>query len=610
MTTLPKLNLLALSIALTGLIGCSDSTVTPIHDIQGQSDTSPLVNTTVLVDAIVVGDFQEVDELDGFFIQAPDQSTDNDPNTSEGIFVNQSKTVASDRVRVRVGDRVKVKGQVAEIDSLTQIVAGHIEVKSRNNRAPAPVVLTLPLQSAGALEQLEGMRVSLAGPLKVTDNYNVYRYGEFSVSSGSRLMVPTNVVVPGRFAKEKQRLNRLNQFTIDDGSRLQNLFPSEYPKGGLSAQRSFRLGTGLNKVTGVLSARDNNYKLQPTQPIQFSDDNPRSPTPPTIEGQLRVASFNVLNYFNGDGKGEGFPTSRGADNIEEFDRQRAKIIAAITAMDADVIGLMEIENDGFGPLSAIQDLVNGLNQAAPKGDVYRFISPDTAMIGTDQITVGLIYNANVVRPLGQAKILDSQVDPRFNDHKNRPSLAQSFEPISTTERLTVVVNHLKSKGSPCDELGDINTGDGQGNCNATRTAAVDALISWLAKDPTDSNDSDVLVIGDFNAYAQEDPIQRMEAAGYVDMIDRMIGREKAYSYMYRGQSGYLDHALVSPSLVPQVSGVTEWHINADEPRVLDYNLEYKSPEQEAVLYSADPYRASDHDPVIIGITLGDLTSRR
>jgi uncharacterized protein len=182
-------------------------------------------------------------------------------------------------------------------------------------------------------------------------------------------------------------------------------------------------------------------------------------------------------------------------------------------------------------------------------------------------------------------------------------LAQTFRERRTGERLTVAVNHLKSKGSSCDDLGDKDMGDGQGNCNLTRVKAAQALVAWLGRDPTRSYDPDRLIIGDLNAYAKEDPINVIRASGYTDLLATFGGGD-AYSYVFSGESGYLDHGLASASLTPQVRGATEWHINADEPRVLDYNLEFKTPRQQSMLYSTEPYRASDHDPLVIGVDLG------
>jgi hypothetical protein len=343
------------------------------------------------------------------------------------------------------------------------------------------------------------------------------------------------------------------------------------------------------------------YRVQPIGPISFARVNAREAAPPDVGGAFHIASFNVLNYFNGDGLGGGFPTSRGATTPDEFIRQRAKIIAAITALDADVIGLMEIENDGYGALSAIQDLVNGLNDAAGAG-AYAFVDPGVAQIGGDEIAVGLIYRPSAVSPVGAAAILDSSVDPLFNDDLNRPALAQTFVHNATGETFTVAVNHLKSKGSACDAVGDPDLGDGQGNCNLTRTAAAVALVNWLTGGPTGSGDADAIIIGDLNAYAMEDPITAIKAVGYTNLLEQLVGSD-AYSYVFEGQAGYLDHALTSPSLTARVTGAAHWHINADEPTALDYN-DYNQPD----LYSADPYRSSDHDPVRVGFAAQPVTA--
>jgi 5'-nucleotidase (lipoprotein e(P4) family) len=271
-------------------------------------------------------------------------------------------------------------------------------------------------------------------------------------------------------------------------------------------------------------------------------------------------------------------------------------------MNADIIGLMEIENDGFGPKSAIQDLTNGLNQKIGNG-TFNFIIPEVPQIGSDSISVGLIYNPSKVMPVGNAAILDSSVDPDFIDTKNRPSLAQTFKVIQGGSKITVAVNHFKSKGSSCDSIGDPNQNDGQGNCNKTRTKAAKALVKWLSTDPTGSGSSDILIIGDLNSYAMEDPIDAIKDGGYTNLVDQFLG-ENAYTYIFKGEAGYLDHALSSQSLTPKITGVTVWHINSDEPKVLDYNTENKSSTQINKLFGKNPFRASDHDPVIIGIDMG------
>ena len=334
----------------------------------------------------------------------------------------------------------------------------------------------------------------------------------------------------------------------------------------------------------------------------FTPVNTR-PAVPTVDGSLKVASFNVLNYFLSiDTANTCAPTQnqdcRGADSAQELERQRTKMLAALSALDADVFGFMEMENTpGVEPLA---DIVAGLPG-------YSYI--DTGVIGTDAIRVGIIYKSATVEPIGDYAILDSSVDPRFIDTRNRPALAQTFEEVATGGRFTVVVNHLKSKGSGCG-VGDDDTTTGQGNCNGTRTLAAQALADWLATDPTDSGDSDVLIIGDLNSYAKEDPIVALQDAGYTDLV-ASFGGPNAYGYVFDGQLGYLDHALANPSLQPQVADVAEWHINADEIPLFDYNDDQRTADEATFeeesdslpLYEPNEFRTSDHDPVLIGLDL-------
>lgn len=579
--------------------GGSVSTTGFIHDVQGSGSASPLINQTITLEAVVVGDFQAANQLNGFYMQEEDAQADADPLTSEGIFVY----TGSAGTDVNVGDLVRVTGTVTEYYGLTELNNVSVTVISTGNPLPTAATVQLPFTASDEMERYEGMRVLLPQTLTVTDNYNLGRYDEVWFSSGGRLMTPTNIALPGADANSVQAQNDLNRILIDDSSSIQNPDPIVYPAPALSASNTLRVGDTATNMIGVMDYAYDYYRIRPTQAPIFIAANARSAAPAYMGGTLKVASFNVLNYFNGDGMGGGFPTSRGADTYEEFQRQRTKIISAISAMNADIIGLMEIENDGYGSLSAIQDLVNGLNNVAPAGSSYAFINPGVGKIGTDEIAVGVIYRKETVTPTGVAALLTSAVDPRFDDTKNRPTLAQSFIQTANGGKLTVAVNHLKSKGSSCDDVNDPDTGDGQGNCNITRTNAALALVDWLATDPTASKDPDFMIIGDLNSYAKEDPIAAIKNGGYVDLIDAQIGADKAYSYVYNGQSGYLDHALANQAISSQISGVNEWHINADEPRVLDYNEEYKTANQISSLYSADAYRSSDHDAAVIELSL-------
>ncbi|HHJ06342.1 MAG TPA: ExeM/NucH family extracellular endonuclease, partial [Anaerolineae bacterium] len=590
----------------TPTVGAAVNTVVGqlgIYDVQGDGFVSPYVGKIVTVQGVVYADMQESDQLKGFFMQ--DAAGDGDPATSDGIFVYNTTYAVNN------GDWVEVTAQVDEYNQQTQLKnVSALTVISAGNAISATSV-TLPETVNNDLEKMEGMYVTFPHTFTVQQNYFQGRYGQVTLATGDRVYQPTNIYAPGSaeaVALADENARRL--LVLDDGSSQQNAYPIPY----IGANNTLRAGDVVAaNLSGALDEGAINssyppavdYRLQPftTTAVSITRVNQRPAAPNAVGGSLKVASFNVLNYFNGDGQGGGFPTPRGADTLVEFNRQRTKIITAILSIDADIIGLMEIENDGYDQYSAIQDLVNGLNAIAGAG-TYAFVDPGVTQIGSDEIAIGLLYKTTTVDLVGGAAILDSTVDLNFIDTKNRPALAQTFMEKSSGEKLTVAVNHLKSKGSSCDSLGDPDTGDGQGNCNLTRTSAMTAETSWLAGDPTNSGDPDYLIIGDLNSYAMEDPISAAKNAGYVDLLAYFQG-ESAYSYVYKGQWGHLDYGLANSSLLLQTVSAAAWHINADEPRALDYNVEYKSAAQVTAFYAPDAYRASDHDPVLVNLKLGN-----
>jgi predicted extracellular nuclease len=324
--------------------------------------------------------------------------------------------------------------------------------------------------------------------------------------------------------------------------------------------------------------------------------------------------MNLLNFFNtldtsGDNCRGGLTGAvmgcRGANSTVELDRQVPKTVAAVSGTAADVVAFMEMENDGYGPDSAVQLLVDKLNEKDGAG-TWAFVDADARTgqvdaLGNDAIKVGMLYKPATVTPVGRTAALNSVafVNGGDGDPRNRPALAQAFQDKATGGVFIAVANHLKSKGSACDKP---DAGDGQGNCNAVRKRAAELLANWLATDPTGTGDDDVLLLGDMNSYAKEDPITVFEDNGFTNLIADRNGPE-AYSYVFDGQWGYLDHALGSASLAGQVTGVGDWHINSDEPSVLDYNTEFKTPNLVQSLYAADQFRVSDHDPVVVGLDL-------
>lgn len=586
---------------------------TAIYDIQGSGAVSPLVGQAVSVVGVVTGDFQDGDtdtsrNLGGFYLQ---NLPDADIATSDGVFVFDG---AGPAVDVNEGDLVRVQGEVTEFFGETQIAASSITVAGDGEILPEPINLPTQVSTTNSdgeliadLERYEGMLIRLPQALTVSALYELERTGEVLLTQGGRPFQFTNQNAPDDAVYNSHReAISARQILLDDGLRVANATPIRYLTAGTTPGYSIRVGDRVTDLTGVLrysrgsgSAGHEAYRLMPTVDPNFESANPR-PGAPSIGGDLRIASFNVLNFFSGIDNGQpvcgpsASANCRGADSAEELTRQTGKIVTALQMLDADIVGLIELENNST---ESLQQIIDALNTRVGAGS-YAYVN--TGAIGDDVIKTGFLYRPNVVTLAGSAAILDSTVDSNFNDARNRPALAQTFAQVSNDARLTVVVNHLKSKGSDCVADGDPNLGDGQGNCNATRSSAAAAIGDWLATDPTSSGDPDFLVIGDLNAYLLEDPLTALRNAGFVNLGEAATGTE-TYSFVYDGQSGALDHALASASLAPQVAAVLEWHINADEPPVLDYNLESG---RDPDLFDSDtPYRASDHDPLVIGLDL-------
>ncbi|MFI7588134.1 ExeM/NucH family extracellular endonuclease [Spongisporangium articulatum] len=585
-------------------------TTTPIGAVQG-SGPDAAITGPVTVRGVVVGDYEgSSPALRGFYLQDP--VGDGDRATSDGIFVFEGSGAA-----VQNGDSVEVTGSAGEFQGQTQITSTTVTVCGPG-AAVKPVDVRLPVASGTALERYEGMLVRLPQTLSVTEHFQLGRFGQVLVSAGGRLRQPTSLLRPGPVAAALQDLNDRNQLLIDDATNAQNPDPIVFGRLGqpLSAGNTLRGGDTVTGAVGVLTytwagnaASGNAYRLRPVGALggkaTFAAANPRPTGVPDVGGTVKVASANLLNYFvrsTGCTLGVAGPATgcRGANNAAELERQAAKEVAALTSLQADVVGVMEMANDGYGPGSSIADLTARLNAAG--AGTWSYVDPDAALgvtdvVSDDAIKVALLYRADRVTPVAGTTL----VDTGFDGYDRRP-LAQTFTRTSGPGRFSVVVNHLKSKGCDAATGDDADRGDGQGCWNARRVAQAQALTAFVRQGvvPT-AKDPDVLVIGDLNSYAEEDPVVTLEGAGFRNLVQRE--NPLAYSYAFDGQWGYLDHALASPSLAGQVTGAADVHINADEPAVLDYNTEFKSAGQVASLYAPDRFRTSDHDPVLIGLRL-------
>ncbi|NNG23790.1 ExeM/NucH family extracellular endonuclease [Telluria aromaticivorans] len=565
--------------------------------IQGAGAASTYADTIQTTEGVITAKVGS-----GYFIQ--DAAGDNDPTTSDGIFVFGSTAG-------KVGDLVRVTGQVTEYQP-SGTTSTYTELTNTTSSligaGPAISATNIALPAA-SLEPFEGMLVRFTNALTVNQNAYVGARGELTLSSGRR-EIPTNRYRPGTpEALALAASNANNQIVLDDGLFVT---PATIPYIGVDGTvRTGDTVTGLEGVLdfGALGGGGAGFKLQPTMAPVFSRTNPRTGAP-VLPAGVKVASANVLNFFTtfvdgsnvegatGQGCTIGSTTRasncRGANNMIEFVRQRDKIVKSLAALNADVVGLMEIQNNGD---TAVSSLVASLNVSLG-GPVYAVV-PKPPATGTDAIRVAMIYKPAAVTLAGASMSDGDGVN-------NRPPMAQTFK-ATNGAKFSVIVNHLKAKaGCPGGSGVDTDRGDGQGCWNATRREQAERLATFfIPQVKASAGDDDVLVIGDMNAYGFEDPIAYLTGTGLVNELERFVRPHgMAYSYVFGGQSGYLDHALTTPSLSAQVAGAAEWHNNADEPEVIDYNLEDKPQD----LYADNAYRASDHDPVIVSLALAPVVA--
>lgn len=604
--------------------GSTDLADGTLVGVSGAADESPLLGQAVRVQAVVT---QIMPGLGGFYIQEEDGDADSDAHSSEGVFI-------ASNVSVQVGDLITVEGVVGETSGETRITAASVNVESSGNPLPTATVIEFPtatvLRDADGdyianLEAYEGMRVTVPQEMSVTELFQLDRFGTIRLSSDGRLEQFTQTNAPSvegyqEFLKEVAA----RSLVVDDGSNLQNPSDIDVPflgdDGILSAGDSFRMGDGYAGLTGVISFSEDSaasseepeYRLHQPTAGELVENNPRPTEAPDVGGTLKVAGFNVLNYFttiSGRTGPDGSQSPRGANNDTEFARQEAKIVAAINALDADVVGLTEIENDPRGTVS-LSALVSALNAA---GGTWAFV--DTGAIEGaqggalegDAIKNGFIYNYETVELDGNFALLDETVDARFqSEGVQRPSIAQTFTEKASGESFTAVINHLKSKGSAVN--GDVDQGDGQSASANVRNAAAEALADWIANDPTGTGEDDVILLGDFNAYRMEDAITTLRSGvdgvlGTADDITDLgaLFDAESPSYVFDGMTGTLDYSFANASMAGKVTGAAYWNINADEADAFDYNTDFG---RDPSLWTGDAFRSSDHDPIVVGIDFG------
>ncbi|WP_232675948.1 ExeM/NucH family extracellular endonuclease [Nocardioides sp. R-C-SC26] len=624
--------------------------VVEIAAVQGTGSASPLAGATVTVEGVVTASFP-TGGFRGFYLQTAGSGGEQDatPGASDAVFVYTPALAVGDYPEV--GASRRVTGAVSEYQGLTEITASGGSITPIPDLEPITPRAVIPgtdcelpgdrcLTDAAleaAREAHEGELFLPRGPVTVTDSYDgsafqagaspsSAMYGEIGLAAQSEipLITPTEVIDaqdrPGIAARTAY--NDAHRIVLDDGSSTNyaTAAGSALPYPWLTPDHTVRVGAAVTFSDPVVLDFRFGWKLQPQgqvvgvpRGISFAQD--RAAAPADVGGDVALGTFNVLNYFTTLGVDQdgactayndrtGAPITvrscpdggpRGAWDAANLARQQAKIVASINALGADIVSLEEIENsavvDRDDRDEAVAALVAALNENAGR-ERWRFApSPAEVPANEDVIRTAFIYDPSAVRLVGESQILGGEA---AFDNARQP-LAQVFAPQGATgldDAFLVIVNHFKSKGSGTPDP------DGQGNANADRVAQAEALVRFADEVARDRGVGPVFLTGDFNAYSAEDPVQAIEAAGYTNLEPTTDPHERSYSF--DGAVGSLDHVFANEAAAALVSDVDIWTTNAYEPVFYEYS---RFDANITRLYDASPFRASDHNPEIVGIDL-------
>ncbi|EIU7060792.1 TPA: ExeM/NucH family extracellular endonuclease [Vibrio vulnificus] len=581
---------------------CSDAEAGVLHkyigEVQGEAYSSPLIESgyTSKEEYLVTGVVSAVATslVKGFYLY--DDNADGNVKTSDGIFVKTSGAVSKDMI----GQQICVRAKVNEDYGMTTLLpTGNIwEVKNSTPVEVTPVKLERIDSDdetfRSTLERLEAMPVVLVEDMDAAEgnqDMRVSRTFSFDYSAKRNNMViaykrpnpqPNQDHVAGSDAAKAQTAqNKDYRIVVESDEKPANGKIPYYPEFASDPHNNYiRINDSVVGMTGVLHYSYNEFRLIPTANVtkaNFVHNTPRTSSPVIKESYgddgftIKVATQNVLNYFNSPYGGHHnlFGNNRGAESQQEFERQQAKIVEAIYGLDADIVGLMEVENNGFGDFSAIRELLEAINAKYYKENYkdrfaresihnrYVFVGFDKNgdqvldqfdTVGSDAITTGIIYRPSKVSVIaGKVIPMPWQHAPMIVDADGKPvvdgkgelaengqnyqrnTVAATFRVLNTGKQLTVSVNHLKSKGSTCwdDYVGTKAVDDdAQGSCENFRVASTYHLGLEMAK-----IGGDQIVLGDMNSYAHEDPMlvltsnptkKALKAADYIKVGNKWL----------------------------------------------------------------------------------------
>jgi predicted extracellular nuclease len=586
-----------------GTITNDDVTLTPIHTIQGNGTSSPLLGNSVSTSGIVTllrtSSNAGSGTASGFFLQDEDADADADPSTSEGIFVFTSSVPA-----VAVGDSVRVTGTVAEFNGLTEISSvTSVSTLSTGNPLPSAVTLDATILDPTAspsqpqLEKYEAMRMSGSSLISVAPNDNFFEI-DTVLSSVARPMrepgIPISLTVPNdptsgtpdccipRWDENPERIK------LDTNGR------AGAPNTPYTSNVTF------TNVTGPLDYAFGEYRLIPDAALTASSNLSAVPLPTPTASEFTIGGFNIENFNNNAAQ-----------------RQKAALGIRTVMNLPDIIGLAEIFD--LADLQALRDQINNDTVSAgganPQYEAY-LIEQDGVSEDSDQDVGFLVKTSRVqVNAVTQERQSETYINPVSGLPEtlhDRPPLVldANIDPGGANLHVFVVVNHLRS-------FIDIDQDPGDGpRVRAKRTKQAESIADLLNDLQTANPTASVVSIGDYNSYqfndGYTDPISVIKGSptaddqvvvdqspdlvdpNFTNLIDDLATTEK-YSFIFEGTPQALDHILVNTVARARSTRIAIAHMNADFP------------DSPAATYANDatkPERSSDHDAPVAYFSLG------
>ncbi|RUO40611.1 hypothetical protein CWE15_07670 [Aliidiomarina taiwanensis] len=573
-------------------LSCSAET-TALTALRASTGPSPLLGETVTVKGVVHAVFAGNKRLGGFYIQALKAEIDDQADVSQGVFVHDPSITD-----VKTGQEVIVQAVVANHGGEVQLRELAEYKVCRSSSTIIYKDIEFPLASLDTLKRYEGMAVRLSGLRFITNNENLGAESELTLAT-ELLRYPTDIMTPGTEAYAHADSYDVKQIVLDDGSFVPYPISVEFPPPELMSSHTARIGDRVLGLEGTIGQKEGEYRFQPTSMPIFAKVNERPRVPDLFTeaekqqaesseeplerdaSQLRVATVNLWFYQPG---------------TAGFVRQRPKITALLRGLDADVYALQELPNNGTGPMSAVADLVNMLNEAE-EGAPYAYVAYSDEPMGQGELSNALVYRQDRVSESGVASKLDTG---DFNGTVHTPAIAQTFTHTLSGKQLTIVGTQLAER--TCTETSNQSEllrdrEDGQGCASLARREGANSLINWAASKPTGVATAETIVLGDFNAYRQEEPIQAFAQAGYTSAADDLTGIR--FTHVENGLAGTLDYAFIPNALTKAVVTKDIWQVNADEPKAIDFTMTGKKDRHHITWYDQSAFRAAERNPVVV-----------